>query len=97
MSCIEDRNKELELELSDVIDPETGLSVMKMDLIDAVVVGGTGAVSLVFRPSSPARPMAYGLANSRKRRILELEWVSSVSMKVEDHMRSDHLESLTNI
>ncbi len=87
---------DIEKVLSDVIDPETGLSIMRMDLIHDLQVDTEGAVSLVFRPSSPACPMAYALANSIKQRIKSLDWVTSVSMKVENFARADHLESIIN-
>jgi metal-sulfur cluster biosynthetic enzyme len=87
---------DVEVALSGVIDPETGLSIMRMDLIHDLRVEPDGAVGLVFRPSSPQCPMAYALANSIKQRILGLDWVASVNIKVENYVRAEHLESIIN-
>jgi len=96
MNYSEDRKKEIEQVLYNVIDPETGLSIMRMDLIHQLQVSDMGRVSLVFRPSSPVCPMAYALANSIKSKIRELDWVASVSIKVENFNQSERLEGLLN-
>jgi metal-sulfur cluster biosynthetic enzyme len=96
MNNSEDRKKEIEQRLRDVIDPETGLSIMRMDLIHGLQVDDDGYVNLVFRPSSPVCPMAYTLANSIKCKIQDLDWVTSISIKVENFTRSEHLEGLLN-
>lgn len=82
--------------LSEVIDPETGLSVMRMDLIHGLHIEGEGHVSLVFHPSSPVCPMAYALAGSIKRRLEDLSGVRSVVIKVENFNRAEHLERILN-
>lgn len=82
--------------LSKVIDPETGLSIMRMNLIHDLEVKSGGAVRLVFRPSSPLCPMAYALGGAIKKGISGLNGVSSVRIRVENFNRADHLESLLN-
>jgi metal-sulfur cluster biosynthetic enzyme len=48
-----------------VIDPETGVDVMRMRLIEDLSVDGqTGRVSYRFRPSSPLCPLAVHLVLS---------------------------------
>jgi metal-sulfur cluster biosynthetic enzyme len=96
MNNTEDRKREIEQVLRDVIDPETGLSIMRMDLIHELQVSDKGLVRLIFRPSSPVCPMAYTLGNSIKSKIQDLNWVTSVSIKVENFIRSEHLEGLLN-
>ena len=80
--------------LSRVIDPETGLSIMRMDLIHDLTVEPGGAVSLVFRPSSPICPMAYALAEAIRKEIKSLDRVNDLKIRVENFNRADHLESL---
>jgi metal-sulfur cluster biosynthetic enzyme len=80
--------------LGDVIDPETGLSIMRMDLIRDLEVTTDGSVSLVFRPSSPVCPMAYSLANSIKKSLEAVDRVNAVNIKVENFERAAHLESV---
>jgi len=82
--------------LSEVLDPETGLDVMRMDIIHNLRVEDGGQVSLVFRPSSPVCPMAYTLANSIKKRIEQVKDVSSVNIRVENFQGAEHLEGLLN-
>ncbi len=96
MNRSQDRIREIEHVLSDVLDPETGLSIMRMDLVHHLEIGDTGRVSLVFRPSSPVCPMAYSLGNSIKRKLQDLEWVTELSIRVENFIRSEHLEGLLN-
>ncbi len=80
--------------LSQVIDPETGLSIMRMDLIHDLQVGTDGSVSMVFRPSSPVCPMAYTLGSSIKKRVEAIDRVTSVTIRVENFQRAEHLESV---
>lgn len=87
---------EVEEALAKVVDPETGLSIMRMNLIHDLDVQPGGAVSLVFRPSSPICPMAYALAGAIKKGISGLDGVSAVRIKVENFNRADHLESVVN-
>jgi metal-sulfur cluster biosynthetic enzyme len=89
------RKDELEHVLSEIIDPETGLSIVRMDIIHDLVEHN-GEVSLVFRPSSPVCPMAYSLANAIKQKINSIEWVDSVTINVENFVQADHLQTLLN-
>jgi metal-sulfur cluster biosynthetic enzyme len=82
--------------LSEVVDPETGLNVMRMDLIHDLRVTEEGEVSLVFRPSSPVCPMAYSLANSIKKKVESLKDVRSIRITVENFNNASHLERLVN-
>lgn len=90
------KHEQVEAVLAEVMDPETGLSVMRMDIVHNLEVRNTGEVSLIFRPSSPVCPMAYTLANSIKTRIEALEWVTTVRIRVENFQRAGHLESVLN-
>jgi metal-sulfur cluster biosynthetic enzyme len=76
------------------MDPEIGLSVMRMDLIRDLKVTPEGCVSLVFRPSSPVCPLVYSLANSIHNKLQALDGVISVKIRVENFERAAHLESL---
>jgi metal-sulfur cluster biosynthetic enzyme len=80
--------------LSEVIDPETGLSIMRMELVHDLEVAPDGSVSLIFRPSSPVCPMAYTLANSIKNKLETMSAVRSIRIRVENFDKAAHLESL---
>ncbi len=86
--------EEVKQALQQVMDPETSLSIMRMDLIHDIVVTPEGAVSLVFRPSSPVCPMAYALAKAIQTSIEAVARVSSIEISVQNFDRADHLESL---
>jgi metal-sulfur cluster biosynthetic enzyme len=47
--------------LSEVIDPETGVDIMRMRLVEDLEIDGEGCVSYTFRPSSPLCPIAVFL------------------------------------
>lgn len=94
MGAEQQTENEVKNALAEIIDPETGLSIMRMDLIHDLGVTGDGAVSLVFRPSSPICPMAYSLAAAIKKRLQTVDRVTSVRIKVENFEKAAHLESL---
>jgi metal-sulfur cluster biosynthetic enzyme len=48
--------------LATVIDPETGVDVVRMRLIEDLAVGENGRVCYKFRPSSPLCPIAIPLS-----------------------------------
>jgi metal-sulfur cluster biosynthetic enzyme len=48
--------------LSEVIDPETGVDVVRMRLIEDLAVDESGRVRNKFRPSSPLCPIAVPLS-----------------------------------
>ncbi len=83
-------------ELAKIVDPETGLSIMRMNIIHDLKVGEQGDVSLIFRPSSPVCPMAFALANAVKTRVEAVDGVSSVALKVENYNRAEQLEKVIN-
>jgi metal-sulfur cluster biosynthetic enzyme len=91
---VQDTEDQVRRALAEIIDPETGLNIMRMDLIRDLQVTASGCVSLVFRPSSPVCPMAYSLANAIKKRLETLDRVISVTIRVENFERAAHLESL---
>ncbi len=90
------RAEEVAKALAQVVDPETGLDIMRMDLIHGLEVSDSGDVSLVFRPSSPVCPMAYPLGNAVKTKVQGIDWVKNVTIKVENFRNAEHLESLLN-
>ena len=80
--------------LSDVIDPETGVDVIRMRLIEDLQVEETGRVSYTFRPSSPLCPLAVPLALEIRRAVRETPGVTRQAMRVEGYVGSDELNAL---
>ncbi len=79
--------------LSKVIDPETGVDVVRMRLIEDLTVDKNGRVSYIFRPSSPLCPIAVPLSNSIQLAVAEVLGVTSQDVKVVGFALSDELTS----
>lgn len=77
--------------LSKVIDPETGVDVVRMRLIEDMHVNANGGVSYTFRPSSPLCPIAVPLSNSIQLAVAEVPGVISQDVKVIGFALSDEL------
>lgn len=85
-------------QLSKVIDPETGVDVVRMKLVQDLVVGADGMVTYKFRPSSPLCPIAVPLALGIIQAIKEVPCVKNQRVTVIDYIEADQLnEILSNI
>lgn len=80
--------------LARVIDPETGIDVVRMRLIENLIVDETGRASYIFRPSSPLCPIAVPLAIDIRRAVRETPGVRGQAMRVEGYVGSDALNAL---
>lgn len=81
--------------LRQVIDPETGVDVVRMRLIeDLHAAGETGHVSYRFRPSSPLCPLAVHLALSIRDAVAEVPGVTEQEIEVVGYVGSDGLNAL---
>jgi metal-sulfur cluster biosynthetic enzyme len=80
--------------LSTVIDPETGVDVVRMRLIEDLTVDETGKVKYRFRPSSPLCPIAVPLANLIQMAVAKVPGVTSQEIEVVDFILSDELMEL---
>jgi metal-sulfur cluster biosynthetic enzyme len=81
--------------LREVIDPETGVDVMRMRLIEDLRVDSeTGRVSYRFRPSSPLCPLAVHLALDIRRAVAETPGVAEQEIEVIGYVGADELNAL---
>lgn len=80
--------------LSTVIDPETGVDVVRMRLIEELQVDDQGHVTYKFRPSSPLCPIAVPLSLAIEQAVREVEGVSSQRMEVVGYLLSDELNAM---
>ena len=80
--------------LGQVIDPETGVDVVRMRLIEDLQVDETGRVSYPFRPSSPLCPLAIPLAIEIRRVVAATPGVTRQAMRVEGYVGSAELNAL---
>lgn len=82
-------------QLRQVIDPETGVDVMRMRLIEDLEVNGeTGEVSYRFRPSSPLCPLAVSLALDIRKAVAMVPGVADQEIEVVGYVGADDLNAL---
>lgn len=77
--------------LSRVIDPETGVDVVRMRLIENLEVDAKGHVAYCFHPSSPFCPIAVPLSNEIQLAVAEVPGVTSQALTIEGFALSDDL------
>jgi metal-sulfur cluster biosynthetic enzyme len=93
------RAKELEHKvierLRHVIDPETGVDVMRMRLIEDLRIDDrTGQASYKFRPSSPLCPMAVHLSLEIRRAVAEVPGISDQEIEVVGYVGAEESNAL---
>jgi metal-sulfur cluster biosynthetic enzyme len=79
-----------------VIDPETGVDVIRMRLIEDLTVDETGQVSYTFRPSSALCPIAVYLVVNIKSAVAEVPGVDQQRIKVINYVQAEELTELIN-
>ncbi len=82
--------------LSTVIDPETGVDVLRMRLVEDLVADDKGRVRYTFRPSSPLCPIAVSLVKQIKLAVAEVPGVSSQNITITGYVASEDLTQLIN-
>jgi len=80
--------------LMEVIDPETGVDVVRMRLIEDLTVDESGRVSYKFRPSSFLCPIAVPLSMAIQQAVSEVEGVTEQNMEIVGYIQSDELTTL---
>jgi metal-sulfur cluster biosynthetic enzyme len=77
--------------LRTVIDPETNVDVVRMQLVQDITISDTGKVTYMFRPSSPLCPIAVPLSLGIIQAISEVSGVSGQSITVIDYIQAEQL------
>ncbi len=77
--------------LKDVIDPETGVDVIRMRLVLDLEADAEGNVSYTFRPSSPVCPIAVTLAMDIKYAVGSVDGVEKQNIAIKDYVNADEL------
>ena len=81
-------------QLQQVIDPETGVDVVRMRLVEDLTVDETGMVRYRFRPSSPLCPLAVTLALQIKEAVAQVESVTGQEIEVVGYVGARALNTL---
>jgi metal-sulfur cluster biosynthetic enzyme len=77
--------------LARVIDPETGVDVVRMGLIEDLMVNADGYVTYKFRPSSPFCPIAVPLSSEIKHAVANVDGVTGQDMQIVGFMLAEDL------
>lgn len=80
--------------LRQVIDPETGVDVVRMRLIEDLAVDDQGVVRYAFRPSSPLCPLAVPLIVSIRQAVSEVEGVTGQEVEVVGYIEAEELNAM---
>ena len=83
--------------LKDVIDPETGVDVIRMRLVLDLEVDADGNVSYTFRPSSPVCPIAVTLAMDIKYAVGSVEGVEEQEISIKDYVNAEELSQYLSL
>ena len=80
--------------LTKVLDPETGVDVIRMKLVMDLAIDENGKASYIFRPSSPLCPIAVPLAMMIIQAIKEVEGITGQSITVVDYVEAEKLNDV---
>ena len=83
--------------LQTVIDPETGVDVVRMRLVEKLEVDEDGNISYAFRPSSPVCPIAVTLAMNIKTAIGEVDGVKKQEITIKNYVNAEELNEYLNM
>lgn len=80
--------------LAKVLDPETGVDVVRMKLVMDLTIDGNGKATYIFRPSSPLCPIAVPLAMMIIQAIKQVEGITGQSITVVDYVEAEKLNEI---
>uniref|UniRef100_A0A7C3F6F9 Iron-sulfur cluster assembly protein n=1 Tax=Candidatus Methanomethylicus mesodigestus TaxID=1867258 RepID=A0A7C3F6F9_9CREN len=81
--------------LKGVMDPETGMSMVDMQLVSKVEESD-GMVNVEFMPSSPMCPIAFYLAQEIKQAIMKVPGVKKAKVVCKGHMMEEQINKSVN-
>ncbi|MEN6531307.1 MAG: iron-sulfur cluster assembly protein [Anaerolineaceae bacterium] len=80
--------------LAKVLDPETGVDVVRMKLVMDLTIDENGKATYIFRPSSPLCPIAVPLAMMIIQAINQVEGITGQSITVVDYVEAEKLNEI---
>jgi metal-sulfur cluster biosynthetic enzyme len=84
--------------LNYVVDPEIGVPIVELNLVEKLDITDEGNVYTEVRMTTPVCPamFAYQIAEDVKRSILEVEGVKGVTVKIKEHYMADIINENIN-
>ena len=94
---IQGTRKQIFEELTKIVDPEIGVSIMELELIDKVDIN-TGSVDIDLHLTSPFCPAIFGfkIAQDVRDNIYKLSGINSVKVNVSNHFMADAINKQVN-
>ena len=83
--------------LSQVVHPETGMDVIRMELVRNLKVHKDGKVELTFRPYSMFCPIGFRQGIRIKKAVKSVPGVNGVHVNVDGHIHAERLEKLLGV
>jgi len=80
--------------LAKVLDPETGVDIVRMKLVMDLTIDENGKATYIFRPSSPLCPIAVPLAMMIIQAIKEVEGITGQNITVVDYVEAEKLNEV---
>ncbi|MEM2885135.1 MAG: iron-sulfur cluster assembly protein [Thermoproteota archaeon] len=83
--------------LKTVVDPEIGVPITEMNLVDEVKVDG-GNATVVFHLTMPFCPTMFALqiAQDIKQKVKSLDGVKSVNVNLVKHVKAEEINKIVN-
>ncbi|MFL6395005.1 MAG: metal-sulfur cluster assembly factor [Nitrososphaeraceae archaeon] len=84
-------------ELTKIVDPEIGVSIMELELVDKVDLND-GKVNIDLHLTSPFCPAVFGfkIAQDVRDNIYKLETINDVKVNVSNHFMADAINKQVN-
>lgn len=81
-----------------MVDPEVGVPITEMDLVDDISIANDGVVTIGFHLTAPFCPPMFALeiAQDIKRRISALEGVKEVKVSMSGHFMAEEINRRVN-
>ncbi|MCS7116035.1 MAG: iron-sulfur cluster assembly protein [Nitrososphaerota archaeon] len=88
---------EVEKALANVMDPEIGISIMEMNLVEQIDIDD-GNISVYFRLTAPFCPPVFAMkiAKDIKETLRRLEGVKSVKVVLRNHYMAEQINKIIN-
>ena len=84
-------------ELTKVVDPEIGVSIIELELVDKVDIQ-TGKVNIDLHLTSPFCPAVFGfkIAQDVRDNVFRLQGIEDVKVNVSNHFMADAINKQVN-
>ncbi len=92
---MEKREEEIREKLKDVVDPEIGVSIMEMHLVDEVRIENNKAY-ITYHLTAPFCPPVFALHIGRniKKVAMSIEGIDGVDVKLKDHVQAEDINKM---